>query len=83
MSAPQAGFDQVYEASRGVGPHAVKLLYGGILQLPPVPASASLLALSAKQSYEHRQGQKLFLDMEYILDFAQMQRFDNPLLVDV
>ena len=34
----------------------VKILSGDFYQLPPVPASASLLAAPTKQSYEHQQG---------------------------
>jgi hypothetical protein len=60
-----------------------KILSGDFYQLPPVPASASLLAPSAGQSYEHQQGRKLLLDMAYVVHFEQMQRFDDPLLVEV
>jgi len=61
----------------------VKLLSGDFYQLPPVPATASLLAPPVKQSYEHQQGRKLLMDMEYVIDFVKMQRFDDPLLVEV
>ena len=61
----------------------VKILSGDFYQLPPVPASASLLAVPTKQSYEHQQGRKLLMDMEYVLDFVKMQRFEDPLLVQV
>jgi hypothetical protein len=60
-----------------------KILSGDFYQLPPVPASASLLAPPTRQSYEHQQVQTLLLDMEYVVDFVQMQRFDDPLLVEV
>ena len=61
----------------------VKILSGDFYQLPPVPASASLLASAASQSYEHQQGKKLLMDIEYVVDFVQMQRFDGLLLGDV
>jgi hypothetical protein len=61
----------------------VKILSGDFYQLPPVPATASLLAPPVKQSYEHQQGRKLLMDMEYVIDFVKMQRFDDPLLVEV
>ena len=61
----------------------VKILSGDFYQLPPVPATASLLAPPTQQSYEHQQGRKLLMDMEYDLDFVMMQRFDDPLLVEV
>ena len=60
-----------------------KVLCGDFYQLPPVPASASLLADDEKQSYEHHQGRKLLADMEYVVDFVQMQRFNDPLQVEV
>ena len=61
----------------------VKLLLGDFFQLPPVPSSASLLAPVEGQSYEHLQGRKLLMDIEHVVDFVQMQRFDDPLLVEV
>ena len=60
-----------------------KILSGDFYQLPPVPASKSLLPKPTKQSYEHLQGRKLLMDMEYVVDFVQMKRFDDPLLVEV
>ena len=61
----------------------VKLLCGDFYQLPPVPANASLLASTQGQTYEHQQGRKLLADMEYVVDFVQMQRFNDPLQVEV
>ena len=63
-------------------------LSGDFYQLPPVPATASLLASGgasqpANRSYEHQQGRKLLSDMEYVLDFVNMQRFQDPLLVHI
>ena len=60
-----------------------KILSGDFYQLLPVPASSSLLAPPTSQSYEHQQGRKLLLDMEYVVNFVKMQRFDDPLLVEV
>ena len=60
-----------------------KILCGDFYQLPPVPASASLLAPHTGQSYEHQQGRKLLADFEYVVDFVQMQRFTDPLQVEV
>ena len=60
-----------------------KILSGDFYQLPPVPATASLLSAPTKQSYEHQQGRKLLMDMEYVCDFVKMQRFDDPLLVEL
>ena len=60
-----------------------KILAGDFYQLPPVPASASLLSPALHQSYEHQQGVKLLLDMEYVVDFVEMQRFNDELLLEV
>jgi len=61
-----------------------KLLCGDFFQLPPVPATASLMApINQKESYEHRQGRKLLVDIEYVVDFVNMQRFTDPLQVEV
>ena len=60
-----------------------KLLCGDFYQLPPVPATASLLASTKGQTYEHQQGRKLLADMEYVVDFVQMQRFDDKLQMEV
>ena len=65
------------------GRMAAKLLCGDFYQLPPVPASASLLAPTKGQTYEHQQGRKLLADMEYVVDFVQMQRFNDALQVEV
>ena len=35
------------------------------------------------QSYEHLQGRKLLADMEHVVDFVQMQRFTDLLLLEV
>jgi len=60
-----------------------KILCGDFYQLPPVPTSSSLLAPLKGQSYEHQQGRKLLADMEHVVDFVQMQRFTDPLLLEV
>ena len=61
----------------------VKLLCGDFYRMPPVPATSSLLASTTGQTYEHQQGRKLLADMEYVVDFVQMQRFNDPLQVEV
>jgi hypothetical protein len=62
---------------------AAKLLCGDFYQLPPVPASASLLAPTTKKTYEHQQGRKILADMEYVVDFVQMKRFKDDLQIQV
>ena len=47
-----------------------KIVSGDFYQLPPVPASASLLPKPTNPSYEHLQGRKLLTDMQYVVDFV-------------
>ena len=54
------------------GRMAAKILCGDFYQLPPVPATASLLASTKGQTYEHQQGRKLLADMQYC------PRISNP-----
>ena len=49
------------------GRMAAKLLCGDFYQLPPVPSSASLLAPTTRQTYEHQQGRKILADMQYVV----------------
>ena len=50
-----------------------KILCGDFFQLPPVLAQASLMAQSSHtESYEHRQGWMLLMDIEYVVDFVNM-----------
>ena len=46
-------------------------------------AATAPLASAVNQSYEQQQGVKLLMDIEYVVDFVQMQRFEDPLLVHV
>ena len=48
-----------------------------------IAAASSLLAPGANQTYEHQQGRKLLADVEYVLDYVEMRRFDDDLLVEV
>ena len=61
----------------------VKFLCGDFYQLPPVPATASLLMSTPRQSYEHQQGHALLAGLKYVVDFKQMKRFDDELLVEI
>ena len=56
------------------GRMACKLLCGDFYQLPPVPASASLLDRGDNQSYEHQQGKKLLMDIEYVVEANRSAR---------
>ena len=56
---------------------------GDFLQLPPVPETSSLLNRRLSSSYEHQQGQALLAGFEHVVDFVEMQRFDDPLLLEI
>ena len=61
------------------GRMAVKILCGDFYQLPPVPASASLLAPHTGQSYEHQQGRKLLADCRCSASQTRCRsRFSTP-----
>ena len=60
-----------------------KILCGDFYQLPPVPATASLLFSSQKQSYEHQQGHALLAGVQYVVDFKEAKRFDDPILIEI
>ena len=61
------------------GRMAVRILSGDFLQLPPVPASASLVSSTKERtSYEHQQGVALLASIEYVFDFVDMKRFEDP-----
>ena len=64
-------------------PNGINLCIEGARCSSEVPATASLLASPASRSYEHQQGRKLLSDMEYVVDFVNMQRFHDPLLVHI
>ena len=56
-----------------------RILSGDFLQLPPVPASASLVSSTKERtSYEHQQGVALLASIEYVFDFVDMKRFEDP-----
>ena len=54
-----------------------RILCGDFLQLPPVPASASMLAPPGRHSYEHHQGVALLASVPYVMDFVEMKRFED------
>ena len=71
------------QAQETWGRMPAKILSGDFYQLPPVPPSASLLADPMKQSYEQQQGHKLLQDMEYVVNFVEMKRFDDDNLAEI
>ena len=54
-----------------------RILCGDFLQLPPVPATASMLAPPGRHSYEHHQGVALLASVPYVIDFVEMKRFED------
>lgn len=56
---------------------SARILCGDFLQLPPVPATASMLAPPGKHSYEHHQGVALLASVPYVIDFVEMKRFED------
>ena len=63
------------------GRFAAIILCGDFLQLPPVPASGSLMAPVAGQSYEHLQGRKLLADIEHVVHFEQSLSLAGPMKI--
>ena len=60
-----------------------KIVSGDFYQLPPVPPTASLLQPPSQHAYEHAQGRNLVMDIQYVVEFVNMQRFQDPLLLEV
>ena len=56
---------------------------GDHLQLPPVPASSSMLASLEGTTNEHKVGAKIFRDADLVFEFQQAMRFTNHTLIDI
>ena len=54
-----------------------RIICGDCLQLPSVPATASMLAPPGRHSYEHHQGVALLAFVPYVIDFVEMKRFED------
>ena len=60
------------------------LTYGGDhLQLPPVPASASVLASVEKKSDEHKVGAGIFRNAELVFRFEKAMRFQDQTQIEI
>ena len=57
-----------------------RIVCGDFLQLPQVPATASMLAPPGRHSYEHNQGVVLLASVPYVIDGVEMKRFEDPKL---
>ena len=56
---------------------------GDHLQLPPVPASSSMLAPLESTTNEHKVGAKIFRDADLVFEFQQAMRFTDHTLIDI
>ena len=56
---------------------------GDHLQLPPVPASSSMLAPLEGTTNEHKVGAKIFRDADLVFEFQQSMRFTDHTLIDI
>ena len=57
--------------------------WGDHLQLPPVPASSSMLSLLQGTSNEHKAGVAIFRNADLVFRFEKMMRFTDEVLVDM
>lgn len=73
----------LYETIRNLRKHTLQHIFGDFYELPPAPTSASLLALTISQSYDHPQGWKLLSDIGFVFDFMHVRRFVDPLQIQV
>ena len=56
---------------------------GDHLQLPPVPASSSMLASLEGTTNEHKVGAKIFRDADLVFEFQQAMRYSDQTLIDI
>ena len=59
----------------------IVVLSGDFYQLPPVPASASVLFPGI--ALEHRQGRAIVQSMQHVMEFKAMKRFDDDKLLEI
>ena len=70
-----------YSQPREIAGRISKLvLSGDHLQLPPVPKTASLLAIIEGTSDEHKAGAAMFASIEHVFELETMMRFRDPIL---
>ena len=62
---------------------AVLTYWGDHLQLPPVPASSSMLASLKGTSNEHKAGANIFRNADLVFQFEKMMRFTDETLVEI
>jgi len=62
---------------------AVSTYWGDHLQLPPVPASTSMLASFKGSSNEHKAGANIFRNADMVFQFEKMMRFTDKTLIEI
>ena len=75
--------DVYYKPQERWGRFAVVGYAGDHLQLPPVPASSSMLAPLDGTTNEHKVGAKIFRDADLVFEFRQAMRFTDQTLIDI
>ena len=62
---------------------AILTYAGDHLQLPPVPASASVLASLEKKTDEHKVGARIFRNAELVFRFEKAMRFQDEIQIEI
>ena len=62
---------------------AVSTYWGDHLQLPPVPASSSMLSPLTGTSNEHKAGANIFRNADMVFQFEKMMRFTDTTFIDI
>jgi hypothetical protein len=75
--------DVYYKPQERWGRLPVVVYSGDHLQLPPVPASSSMLAPLEGTTNEHKVGVKIFRDADLVFEFQQAMRFTDQTLIDI
>eukprot|EP00973_Karenia_brevis_P063759 8863673-Karenia_brevis.AAC.1 len=62
---------------------AVSTYWGDRLQLPPVPASSSMLSPLTGTSNEHKAGANIFRNADMVFQLEKMMRFTDKNLIEI
>ena len=69
--------DTYYKPQERWGRLAIVVYSGDHLQLPPVPATSSMLAPLDGTTNEHRVGVKIFRDVDLVFELLKSMRFTD------
>ena len=75
--------DVYFQPQERWGRLPVVVYSGDHLQLPPVPASSSMLASLEGTTNEHKVGAKIFCDADLVFEFQQAMRYSDQTLIDI